>query len=81
VATSLGFVCVVLGLAYVLWMFISRFILGGATVQGWVSTIAMVVFFGGVQLLTIGVLGQYIGNIFDESKGRPEYIISEKINF
>ncbi|MDR0694613.1 MAG: glycosyltransferase family 2 protein [Prevotellaceae bacterium] len=81
VATSLGFICVVFGLAFVLWMIINRFILGGATVQGWISTIAIVVFFGGVQLLTIGVLGQYIGNIFDESKDRPEYIVSEKINF
>jgi dolichol-phosphate mannosyltransferase len=80
-ATSLGFVCVALGLTFVLWMLISRFILGGATVQGWISTIAIVVFFGGVQLLTIGVLGQYIGNIFDEAKDRPEYIVSEKINF
>jgi dolichol-phosphate mannosyltransferase len=62
-------------------MIISRFILGEATVQGWISTIVIVVFFGGVQLLTIGVLGQYIGNIFDEAKGRPEYIVSEKINF
>ncbi|MDR2384339.1 MAG: hypothetical protein LBD80_01565 [Tannerella sp.] len=81
VATSLGFVCVVLGLAFVLWMLLNRFILGGATVQGWISTIAIVVFFGGVQLLTTGVLGQYIGNIFDESKDRPEYIVSEKVNF
>ncbi|MDR3350179.1 MAG: glycosyltransferase family 2 protein [Prevotellaceae bacterium] len=80
-ATSLGFFCVFLGLAFVLWMFVSRFFLGGITVQGWISTIAIVVFFGGVQLLTIGVLGQYIGNIFDETKGRPEYIVSEKIHF
>jgi dolichol-phosphate mannosyltransferase len=41
----------------------------------------LIVFFGGVQLLTIGVLGKYIGNLFDEAKGRPEYIVSEKINF
>ena len=40
-----------------------------------------IIFFGGVQLLTIGVLGQYIGIIFDEIKGRPEYIIDEKRNF
>jgi dolichol-phosphate mannosyltransferase len=80
-ATSLGVACVFLGLVYVLWMFVSHFILGKEAVQGWISTIAIVVFFGGVQLLTIGVLGQYIGNIFDEAKGRPEYIVSDKINF
>ena len=41
----------------------------------------VVVFFGGVQLLTIGVLGQYIGVLFDEIKNRPEYIIDEKRNY
>ena len=41
----------------------------------------MIIFFGGIQLLTIGVLGEYIGNLFDEAKDRPEYIISEKVNF
>jgi dolichol-phosphate mannosyltransferase len=81
IATSLGSLCVLLGLGYVLWILTSHFIFGKDAIQGWMSTIAIVVFFGGVQLLTIGVLGQYIGNIFDEAKGRPEYIVSEKINF
>jgi dolichol-phosphate mannosyltransferase len=81
-ATTLGLLCVVLGIVYVLQILVSRFILGHFEyVQGWISTIAIIVFFGGVQLLTIGVLGQYIGNIFDEAKGRPEYIVDEKINF
>jgi dolichol-phosphate mannosyltransferase len=41
----------------------------------------MITFFGGVQLLTIGVLGQYIGVLFNEIKARPEYIIEEERNF
>ena len=48
---------------------------------GWTSIITIVIFFGGVQLLTIGVLGQYIGVLFDEIKNRPEYIIDEKKNY
>ena len=40
-----------------------------------------VIFFGGVQLLTVGVLGQYVGILFDEIKARPEYIIDDKKNF
>jgi dolichol-phosphate mannosyltransferase len=40
----------------------------------------IVIFFGGIQLLTIGVLGQYVGILFDEVKERPEYIIEEIIN-
>lgn len=43
--------------------------------------IITIVFLGGVQLFTIGILGEYIGNIFDETKNRPEYIIDKKINF
>ena len=50
-------------------------------ITGWTSTIIIIIFFGGVQLITIGVLGQYIGVLFDEVKSRPEYIIDEKINF
>ena len=39
-----------------------------------------IIFFGGVQLLTVGVLGQYVGILFDEIKARPEYIIDEQRN-
>jgi len=41
----------------------------------------LIIFFGGVQLLTIGIVGAYIGNLFDEIKNRPEYIIEKKVNF
>jgi len=81
IATSLGFVSIVLGLCYVLWALISMIFGFGYAISGWTSTIVLIVFFGGVQLLTIGVLGKYIGNLFDEVKGRPEYIVNEKINF
>jgi dolichol-phosphate mannosyltransferase len=79
-ATTFGLMCVALGFVYVLWIIVG-YIIGEPSAQGWLSTIAIIVFFGGIQLLTIGVLGQYIGNIFDESKDRPEYIISDKINY
>jgi len=81
IAMSLGFASIVLGLLYLLWILTSMIFLSGYVVTGWMSIIILIVFFGGVQLLTIGVLGKYIGNLFDEVKGRPEYIISEKINF
>jgi dolichol-phosphate mannosyltransferase len=80
-ATSLGFASIMLGFLYLLWVLISMIFSLGHAVTGWTSTIMLIVFFGGVQLLTIGVLGKYIGNLFDEVKGRPEYIIGEKINF
>ena len=81
IATSLGTFSVIAGLLYVVYNLIAKFIFEEHMVTGWTSTIMLIVFFGGVQLLTIGVLGKYIGNLFDEAKRRPEYIINEKINF
>jgi dolichol-phosphate mannosyltransferase len=51
------------------------------TVPGWASLVLTTIFFGGVQLVTIGVLGEYIGNIFDEVRSRPEFIIHKRVNF
>ncbi len=50
----------------------------GNTVWGWSSTVCAIFFMGGVQLLCIGVVGEYIGKIYSEVKGRPRFIISEK---
>lgn len=80
-ATSIGFTSIFAGLIIALWLLINQIIGLGHTVTGWTSTIIIIIFFGGVQLLTIGVLGQYIGSLFDEVKNRPEYIIAEKVNF
>ncbi|MBN2165255.1 MAG: glycosyltransferase family 2 protein [Marinilabiliaceae bacterium] len=81
IAISLGIISVSIGLIYVLWVFISIIFSLGHVVTGWTSTIVIIVFFGGIQLLTTGILGKYIGNLFDEAKNRPEYIIENKINF
>jgi len=80
-ATSIGFLSIIVGLIYVLMIIFSKIFGYGNIVSGWSSMVIIIIFFGGVQLLTIGVLGQYIGSLFDEVKNRPEYIISEKINF
>jgi dolichol-phosphate mannosyltransferase len=81
IAMTLGFFSIIVGLALVGYVFVAKFSNIIRTVPGWASTIITLVFFGGVQLLTIGVLGEYIGSVFDEVKGRPEYIVDKMINF
>ena len=50
------------------------------TIRGWTSIIVMILFFGGIQLISIGILGIYIGKIFREVKNRPKYIVQNKRN-
>lgn len=53
---------------------------GGGLIQGWTSLIVAVLFLGGLQLLAIGILGEYIGRIYEEAKRRPLYIVREAKN-
>lgn len=80
-AISLGCIAILVALALVLWILYLSIFVSENVVPGWSSTIIIILFLGGVQLFTIGILGEYIGNIFDETKNRPEYIIYKKINF
>ena len=54
-------------------------IIGGA-LPGWTSTVAPLYLLGGVQLLFLGIVGEYIGKIYSEVKNRPRYIIQETFN-
>jgi dolichol-phosphate mannosyltransferase len=80
-ATSLGFTAVVIGLVLATWFTLGKIYGFSKAESGWTTIVTMITFFGGVQLLTVGVLGQYIGDLFNEIKARPEYIIEEKRNF
>ena len=77
---QLGFVIMVLALLMAIWIVISKLIHPAQLISGWASVMVAVLFMGGVQLLCIGILGEYVGRIFRQSKGRPLYIIAERIN-
>jgi dolichol-phosphate mannosyltransferase len=81
IATTFGFTSVVMGLLMSAWILFNKVVNPQYLVSGWTSVILAVIYFGGVQLLTIGILGHYIGSLFDEVKKRPEYIVAEEINF
>ena len=80
-ATSLGFISVVVGIVLAAWFTLGKIYGFSNAESGWTSIMTSVIFFGGVQLLTEGVLGQYVGILFDEIKARPEFIIDDKKNF
>jgi len=80
IAMIFGVICTLLGMFLGAFAVIGRTIDPHSVISGWTSMIVMVIFFGGVQLLFLGLLGKYIGSIFDEVKDRPEYIIAEIIN-
>jgi len=63
-----------------IWVFLNKIFSPQYLVSGWTSVILVVIYFGGVQLLTIGILGQYVGSLFDEIKKRPEYIVDQIIH-
>jgi dolichol-phosphate mannosyltransferase len=80
-AMSLGFVAVIVGIILAVWFTLGKIYGFSNAETGWTSIILTVIFFGGVQLITVGVLGQYIGILFDEIKARPDYIIEDTRNF
>lgn len=73
---GLGIAIAMLSFLGVLWSVIVA--LTGHAVSGWASTVCIVCFIGGIQLICLGVIGEYIGKIYLEVKARPRYIISER---
>jgi dolichol-phosphate mannosyltransferase len=75
-ATYLGFISAGLSILAIPAVIIAR-LAGSQAFFGQATTLIAVLFLGGVQLISLGILGEYIGRIYDESKGRPLYIVSE----
>jgi len=74
IATYLGFVCAGLSALAIPIVIILRLV-GSQAFFGQATTLLAVLFLGGVQLISLGILGEYIGRLYDEAKGRPLYIL------
>ena len=74
---NFGLFCLLISLVYVLWTFIQYLVVPDSLVSGYFTTIFSVVLFGGIQLISIGVLGEYIGKIYYEVKKRPHYLVDQ----
>jgi len=79
-ALRFGFILSALSIAYGLTVLVIK-LSGALEVPGWTSIIFAVTFLGGVQLLTIGVMGEYVSRIHDEVRGRPLYLVQETLGF
>jgi glycosyltransferase involved in cell wall biosynthesis len=65
---------------YLIVVVLQRLFIPGSTIQGWASTMAVNLFFNGIMLIILGIIGEYVGRIYDEAKGRPLYIIRDAKN-
>ena len=77
IITGLGFFIVFFSFIALIYTFIVKFF--GETVPGWTSLALSIWLLGGIQLLSLGVIGEYIGKIYNETKQRPRFIISDKL--
>lgn len=77
ISTVMGMIVSFLAIVYMLYILIKTIIIG-EPVQGFPTIIIIILFLGGIQLLSLGIIGEYLGRIFYETKNRPVYIISEK---
>ena len=76
IITNIGLVISFTSFALIIWALIS--FMRHNTVPGWSSSVIAICLIGGVQLISLGIIGEYIGKIYLETKGRPRFIISEK---
>ena len=76
--TFIGIVISIFSLLAIFWSMFAKFF--GVTVTGWTSIVIPIYFLGGIQMIFLGILGEYVGKIYIEVKRRPRFIIEKKIN-
>jgi len=80
IMSTFGFFTAIFGFLMAIYYFLQRILFPDVITPGLSSTIIFITIFAGIQLLSIGLLGEYVARIYDEVKGRPMYIISEYID-
>ena len=81
IALWLGIVVSSCSFLFGVYALVRRIVEPAQPLRGWTSTIVIVLFLGGVQLITMGIIGEYVGRLYDEVKRRPLYIVAERVNF
>ncbi len=76
--TIIGFTLFMFSILAILWVVVEKWFFGD-TVQGWSSTMISIYFIGGIQMISLGIIGEYIGRNFQEGKRRPRFIIEKEI--
>jgi glycosyltransferase involved in cell wall biosynthesis len=78
IGSALGGALALVAIGYGIWVVIQHFT-QGHDVPGWATIVAGLMFFSGIQLLTIGILGEYLGRVYDEVKRRPRYLVARRL--
>lgn len=79
-ATWLGFAAAGAGFLLAVWAIVTN-LMGIPSPKGWASILGVVLFIGGVQLLILGIIGEYLGRVYDEVRQRPAYIVRRRVGF
>jgi dolichol-phosphate mannosyltransferase len=78
-ATWMGYASALAAILYLISVFVQKLL--GFTVDGWATIMVAMLFLGSVQLICLGILGEYLGRIFNEVKPRPMYVVEEALSF
>ena len=76
-----GLIVAFFSAVYIIYILYLKFFRPGGLVSGWAMTIVSIFFIGGVQIVMLGIIGEYIGRIYTDTQNRPLYIVKNKINF
>src|SRR5207248_9971125 len=79
-ATYLGMLISALSIGAAIWAVMARFVFHAA-VPGWTTVVVLVSLLAAVQLIMIGILGEYVGRVYEQVKARPLYVVSDRVNF